>query len=85
MIVEGPMLDAARRGACPGCGAAGLIPGPRGGASQNVYCASCRQGWNLHGIFYGIVGLESIGRVSDDLIAMYEKKTLGKEEKNNAT
>ena len=73
MITEGRGLAAVRGQACPSCGAR-LTPGPRGGASQNFYCSTCGLGWNLHGVAYGVIGYESIGAVSADLIELYSKK-----------
>src|SRR5262245_52108290 len=73
-MIEPDKLDAARRRVCPSCGAPNLIPGPKGGASQNFYCGACRQGWNFHGVAYGIVGVERIGEVSDDMIGLFRER-----------
>lgn len=37
-------IEMVRQNQCPACGNFGFIPGPRGGAGQNVYCANpaCR-------------------------------------------
>ena len=78
MITDGRLLGAARSRKCPSCGGP-LIPGPRGGASQNFYCTACHEGWNLHGIDYGILGLERIGKVDDALIEFYLGAAAGEE------
>jgi hypothetical protein len=71
MITDGRRLDAIRKRICPGCGAAGLIPGPRGGASQNMFCGQCGQGWNVHGVDYGVMGYEPIGKTDPRTFALY--------------
>jgi hypothetical protein len=41
-------IDALRRDQCPDCKSlAGLDPGPRGGAGQNIFCRSCGSGFNV--------------------------------------
>lgn len=79
MITEGRMLGAARARKCPACGAPDLLPGPRGGASQNFYCQHCREGWNLHGIDYGVIGIEPIGKIDPALIEFYLGAAAGEE------
>ncbi len=32
---------------CPDCGGGQIIPGPRGGLSQNVHCAGCGSRFNV--------------------------------------
>jgi ribosomal protein S27AE len=32
---------------CPDCGAVGFRDGPRGGLSQNIFCTSCGNGFNV--------------------------------------
>src|SRR5262245_52205448 len=55
----------ARDGRCPTCDKRELVAGPKGGASRNVYCPSCRTGWNFHGVSLGvIVKVEPLGPVS---------------------
>lgn len=61
----------ARDRLCPGCLSAGLIPGPRGGASRNYYCRACGEGWNFHGVDYGVIAVDHIGRVDPVLMATW--------------
>lgn len=70
-------LETLRRSECLDCGHK-LIPGPRGGASQNFYCDGCGHGFNLHGIDHGVMGWEPLGLVAPELIALYRDKSLGK-------
>lgn len=66
-------LTAAAARMCPGCGAAELLPGPRGGSvSRNYYCLKCRQGWNVHEYAdLGVIDVDAIGPVADSMIEFY--------------
>jgi hypothetical protein len=61
---------------CFHCGAE-LMPGPRGGASQNFYCTErtiCRRGFNLT-IWNGdLLFRQDIGEIDDQRFAMYTKR-----------
>jgi len=46
------LTDAERRSIflemrCPFCGTPGFVPGPRGGASRNLFCKCCGAGFNV--------------------------------------
>ena len=58
MIDQQTMIARARKGCCPDCNEAGLIAGPWGGGSRNVFCQHCRVRWNIHGVHHGIVGVD---------------------------
>jgi hypothetical protein len=76
-MVSGRMaIEAARAGRCPRCGAHGLVAGPWGGESRNVYCSICHAGWNLQGVRFGILLVDSIGEVDDEQIMHAEKTYL---------
>lgn len=47
-------------GYCPDCGQPGFRLGPRGGASQNIECMSCRARFNVVGQGWRIVWAERI-------------------------
>jgi hypothetical protein len=41
-------VDSLRQDICPDCNSrAGLHPGPRGGAGQNIFCIGCGMGFNV--------------------------------------
>lgn len=44
---------AIRRGECPDCGVVGLVEGPCGGMSMNVFCGKCGAKFNAHGGNWG--------------------------------
>ena len=70
-------LDMLSQRQCAACGGA-LLPGPRGGAAQNFYCANrddCRQGFNLTFWRGELVFAQPIGEVDDQLYALYLKQT----------
>lgn len=66
-------IDAIRNSRCPDCGQQELVAGPKGGASRNVYCPHCLRGWNIHGVDYGVIGVDSIGRVEESYIEFARK------------
>jgi len=47
MTLSDEDVGSLRRGQCPACKNWGFIPGPRGGAGQNIYCCNpvCRAGF----------------------------------------
>ena len=47
VIAEGPALERAREGLCPGCGKPRMRGGPVGGCSRNWRCTACGRRWNL--------------------------------------
>jgi hypothetical protein len=62
-------IPKAAAGQCPGCGCSELVAGPVGGASRNVYCPNCHEGWNLHGATMGtVVSVDALGPVTHDTI-----------------
>ena len=44
---EAELIFALDRGACPDCQSRDIIPGPRGGLSQNVTCGGCGARFNV--------------------------------------
>ena len=41
-------IEQVRHDICPDCKSpAGLVPGPRGGIGQNVFCSACHAGFNV--------------------------------------
>jgi hypothetical protein len=44
---EDRLLKALQQDTCPDCGADGLLPGPRGGAGQNLFCDACGSAFNV--------------------------------------
>ena len=61
-----------RRHCCPGCGAKGLIPGPKGGLSQNFYCEGCGQGWNFHVYEGSVLRVDPLGPTDPNLREAYK-------------
>ncbi|MCP1761916.1 hypothetical protein [Bradyrhizobium japonicum] len=43
----GRIIGALRADRCPDCDASDMIGGPRGGASQNLFCGRCGSGFNV--------------------------------------
>jgi len=59
---------AVRAGRCPDCGDEQMIAGPWGGASRNLYCAVCLSAWCAHGIKYGVISVQPVGKITRDVI-----------------
>lgn len=62
-------IDRARQGRCPNCDRDGLVAGPKGGASRNVFCPSCMVRWNLGGVDFGIITVDYEGACTEADIA----------------
>jgi hypothetical protein len=62
----GRITNALNRDQCPDCAAFGFRPGPRGGASQNIFCRGCGSGFNVGPVLPGlpreIVFVQRIGK-----------------------
>jgi len=64
LLARPEWIERARQGRCPHCDRDGLIAGPWGGASRNVFCLFCMVRWNFGGVNYGIVSVDYEGACS---------------------
>jgi hypothetical protein len=49
---------------CPDCGSTHLISGPRGGAAQNVACATCLSEFNV--IAFHMIIIDRMGKLTPE-------------------
>lgn len=56
---------------CPDCGSIHLIGGPRGGASQNIACATCKSEFNVLNMMGQLMLIDRMGKLTSQRAKLY--------------